>query len=175
MPNVTNMPTETEDDRQELYGAIQDAKPANRVIFILHSTPFRPSPATPMEHCEVSLTPTWHRKTGKDAIICDRPDLLAMHSRQMESPRSHLETVIIERATPTEESDRLFHAISFAPKLVNSPSSGDWLRRVTANFDLEPYLRRYDPEEKTPTWFLSGWIGRDDMLKAKRWITRQLC
>jgi hypothetical protein len=167
--NIANMPTETEDDRLEMYESIRGANPFNRVVFILHSTPFRPSPLTPMSHCAASLEPYWHRKTGNPAIICDRGNLLAMHSRQMESPRSHLETLIAERATPA--TDKLFHAICFAPKL-QAVDSIEWLRLVRSNFDLSQYLRCYDPEEKIPTWFLSGWCK--DMDKAIRWVDRRI-
>jgi hypothetical protein len=166
--NIANMPTETESDREELYSDIRSANPRSRIVFVLHSTPFRPSPLTPMSHVPASLEPCWHRKIGKLAIICDRPNLLAMHSRQMESPKSHLETLIIERATP--ESDRLFHAICFAAKL-HSVGAAEWLRLVRGNFDIMPYIRGYAPEEQIPTWFLSGWCMEMD--KAVRWVDRQ--
>jgi hypothetical protein len=167
--NISNMPGETEQDRQELYRAIDVADPEYRVIVVLQSTPFRPSLATPMQHCAVTLdNPT---SDLRSKVIVDRPNLRAIHSFSNESPWSQLETIIVERATP--QTDKLFHAICFAPKLQN----GTWrqkLRILQANFDLTDYLRRYDLDEQHPAWFLRSYIAPDKMRKISEWMERQI-
>jgi len=161
--NISNMPRENESDRLELYETIARAKPKTRVILVLQSTPFRPSLATPMQHCEVSLYPATSSLSA--SVIFDSPKLRAMHSFSNESPYSQLETVIIERAT--EATDKLFYAICFSPRL-KSLSSKEAISVIKKNFDLTQYLRRYDPEEKHPAWFLNGYISRDKIINISK-------
>jgi hypothetical protein len=167
--NISNMPGETIEDRQELYNTLTEANPDYRVIVVLQSTPFRPSLATPMQHCAVSIdNPTSDLRTQ---VIVDRPNLRAIHSFSNESPWSQLETVIVERATP--QTDKLFHSICFAPKLKN----GTWrakMRLLQKNFDLAPYLRRYDLDEKHPAWFLRSYTSPDKMRKISEWMEKQI-
>jgi len=153
--NICNMPGETEDDRQQLYSIIRKAKPKNRVVFVLHSTPFRPSPVTPMSHCAASLFPAWQSKRGGSARIIESDKLLALHSRSMESPYSHLMSLVVERATIG--SDGLFHAICFASKLQTG-TSAQKIKRVMANFDTGQYLKEYVDYKAIPTAFLKSYI-----------------
>lgn len=161
--NIANFPTETEDDRDELYATLRRARPAHRVIFVLHSTPFRPSLATPMQWEPVSLQPD--NSALRAAVIAERETFRAVHSFTLETPWSHLLSVVAERATP--ETDALFHACAFAPALQRG-TAADKLRRVAANFDLSPYLRAYDPDEPHPAWFLRSFAEPRTMRQVAR-------
>lgn len=153
--NIGSMPTETDHDRQELYRVMSEAKPQNRVIIVLHSTPFRPSLATPMQWEEVTLLPNWN-KLGAKAFF-DSDKLRCVHSTGNEAPYSHLISVIAERAT--EKTDKLFHAICFHPKL-QAGTSDRRVEMITRNFDIEQYTRRYEiGEDGFPAWFLSGYVN----------------
>lgn len=158
--NISNMPHETEDDRQELYATIRRASPAHRVILVLQSTPFRPSLLTPMQWCPVSLQPATSDLSA--SVIHDAPNLRAIHSFSNESPWSQLETVIVSRAAP--QTDKLFHAICFHPKL-KSGTARHKIGLVQRSFDLAPYLRAYSEGEKHPAWFLSSYTP-DDKLRG---------
>jgi radical SAM superfamily enzyme YgiQ (UPF0313 family) len=154
--NISNFPSETDADREELYATLMAANPKNRVVFILHSTPFRPSLATPMQWERVTLLPDWSkRRTEK---IVDRDTILAEHSFTLETPFSHMMSVVAERATP--DTDRLFHTLAFN-KYLQSARHDLRLRAVEREFDLTPYLREYDFDEKHPAWFLSSYTDRE--------------
>ena len=167
--NISNMPGETQDDRNQLYAALSAARPETRVILVLQSTPFRPSLLTPMQHCEVRLEPaTSDLRAG---VIFDAPYLRVMHSFSNETPWSQLQTVIVERATP--DTDKIFHAMCFAPRL----QSGTWRQRLSIlkrNFDLTPYLRRYDLDEQHPAWFLSGYMPQKKIRDMAEWMEKQI-
>lgn len=167
--NISNFPGETQGDRDELYETLRQCSPEYRVIVVLQSTPFRPSLMTPMQHCSVALEPATSDLRAR--VIHDAPNLRAIHSFSNETPWSQLCTVIVERATP--DTDKLFHAICFAPKL----QSGTWrqrLRLVRANFDLSPYLRRYEIDEIHPAWFLAGYIPDSRRRRVSRWMEQQV-
>jgi len=152
--NIGSMPTETDADRAELYRVMGSANPENRVIIVLHSTPFRPSLATPMQWEAVTLAPNWNKLGGKAFFDSDK--LRCVHSTGNEAPYSHLISVVAERAT--EKTDKLFHAICFHPKL-QSGTSARRVEMVTRNFDVEQYTRRYEiGEEGFPAWFLTGYV-----------------
>jgi len=159
--NVSNMPTETEDDRQELYSVIARSQPENRVIIVLHSTPFRPSLVTPMQWEGVTLMPNWNKYGA--SVIYDSDNLRAVHSTGNEAPYSHLISVIAERATT--ETDKLFQAICFNPKL----QSGTAIRRMKIlqrNFNLHQYLRQYDiGDPDYPASFLTGYINQTSLMR----------
>jgi len=154
--NISNMPHETQDDREELYETVKKATPKNRVIVVFQSTPFRPSLLTPMQWAPVTLYPATSDLSAQ--VIHDSDNLRVMHSFSNESPWSQLETVIVSRATP--ETDKLFHAICFHPKL-RSGTAKERIRLLQRSFDLNPYLRGYDPGEKHPAWFLSSYTRKD--------------
>lgn len=161
--NIANFPTETPADREELYETLRAANPKDRVIFVLHSTPFRPSLATPMQWEPVSLFPD--NSKLRQQVIAERPNFRAVHSFTIETPWSHLMSVIAERATP--ETDALFHACAFSPKLRNGLAA-DKVRRVQAHFDITPYIKAYDFDEPHPAWFLDGYIERVRIAKIAR-------
>lgn len=159
--NISNMPGETEDDRQELYATVKKANPKHRVIVVFQSTPFRPSLLTPLQWGPVTLYPATSDLSAQ--VIHDSDNLRVMHSFSNESPWSQLQTMIISRATP--DSDKLFHAMCFHPKL-KSGNSRERVRLLQNSFDLSPYLREYDPQEQHPAWFYDSYTSRDVLAKA---------
>lgn len=154
--NICNMPGEVEADRRKLYAALERSNPKDRVVLVLQSTPFRPSLATPMQWEPVTLLPDWSKQRTK--AIVDRANFRAVHSFTLETPFSHLTTVIIERAT--QETDKLFHALAFSPTF-NGLRHDKSLKVVQANFDISPYIRVYDPDEQHPAWFLRSYTNND--------------
>lgn len=168
--NISNMPTESQQDRDSLYAALRKANPRGRVIVVIQSTPFRPSLVTPMQWEPVKLLPSTNDLAGQ--CIVEKSNLRAVHSFSNEGAWSHFETVVVERATPA--SDNLFHSICFAPRLQSGPAA-QRIRIAEHNFDLKPYLREYATDEKHPGWFLESYTPRDrlrrladDMRKAVR-------
>lgn len=151
--NIGNMPGESQDDRDRLYNVLTNVNPKNRVIAIIHTTPFRASLATPLQYAEVNLKPQMSDLRFK--TIADKPNFLSKHSMSNESSFSQLQTTIVERAT--EETDMLFHTMCFSSKIKQS-NSAKKIRLLNSNFDLSQYLRRYDPsEENHPGWFLKSY------------------
>jgi hypothetical protein len=161
--NISNMPTESDSDKAELYATLAQAQPSGRVIVVLQSTPFRPSSLTPMQWEPVRLTPTMSDLSAQ--VIVDRPNLRAMHSFSNEGPWSHLVTVVAERAAPA--TDKLWEAICFAPKLQSNPAA-DKVRRASAHFDLSPYLREYDIDEPHPADFLNSFTPKSKLRAIAR-------
>jgi len=150
--NISNMPHETQEDRDELYTIVKQADPKNRVVVVFQSTPFRPSLLTPLQWAPVTLYPATSDLSAQ--VIYDSDNLRIMHSFSNESPWSQLETVIISRAT--SETDKLFHILCFHPELKKGTA---WERvgLLRRSFDLAPYLREYSVDEKHPAWFLSSY------------------
>ncbi len=158
--NISNMPHETERDRQELYETVKKANPKNRVIIVFQSTPFRPSLLTPLQWSPVTLYPATSDLSAN--VIYDSENLRAMHSFSNESPFSQLQTVIVSRAT--KETDKLFHTICFHPKL-KSGTSKKRIELLKNTFDLTPYLKEYHLEEKHPAWFLTSYTKKETLWK----------
>lgn len=164
--NIANMPLETDDDREALYRTLRRAAPRHHVIVVIHSTPFRPSLATPMQWEAVTIEPDWSRRRAE--VIHDSPQLRAVHSFTLETSYSHVLSAVAERATT--ESDRLVHAIVFSPGL-NRGRSADKLKLMRREFDLAPYLRRYDLDEPHPGWFVNSYVG--DQIKTAARVMRE--
>lgn len=161
--NIANMPGETNIDRQELYDTLHKTMPDNRVIFVLHSTPFRPSLATPMQWEPVNLYPDWSKMRSR--VIVERETLRAVHSFTLETPYSHLISVIAERAT--SNTDKIFHTIAFNPYLQTAKHASR-LKALTSEFDISPYVREYNIDEPHPAWFLSSYTNINTLKKVAR-------
>ncbi len=159
--NISNMPHETQADREDLYETVKKATPKYRVIVVFQSTPFRPSLLTPLQWAPVTLYPAISDLSAQ--VIHDSDNLRVMHSFSNESPWSQLETVIVSRATP--ETDKLFHALCFHPKLKKG-AAREKVGLLQRSFDISPYLREYDAEEKHPAWFLSSYTDNGKLRRA---------
>jgi hypothetical protein len=150
--NISNMPFETQQDRDELYETCRKANPKHRVIVVFQSTPFRPSLLTPLQWAPVTLFPATSDLSA--SVIHDSDNLRVMHSFSNESPWSQLQCVIISRAT--KDTDKLFHAMCFHPKL-KSGTAREKIRLLQNSFDLEPYLKEYQAGENYPAWFYQSY------------------
>jgi len=159
--NISNMPHESQADREELYSTVRRADPENRVIVVFQSTPFRPSLLTPLQWAPVTLYPATSDLSAQ--VIHDSDNLRVMHSFSNESPWSQLETVIVSRATP--ETDKLFHALCFHPKLKKG-TARERVGLLQRSFDLSPYLREYTGDEKHPACFLSSYTDNEKLRRA---------
>jgi len=158
--NICNMPNETKDDFDEFKLVLDKCNPINKTIIVLQSSPFRPSPITPMQWEPVKLLPDWHKVSG--TTFYSKNNLLAVHSLMNESCWSHLVTTIIERAT--EQSEKLINTICFSSKL-NKYKAEQKVKMLEHHFDLSPYLREYDVEEKLPTWYLESYTPNEKIKK----------
>lgn len=167
--NISNFPGETEADREELYETLRSCDPRNRVVFVLHSTPFRPSLATPTQWEGVNLLPDWSKL--RSSVICEKANFRAVHSFTLETPYSHLMSVVAERATP--ETDKLFHAICFNSYLQTARHDKR-LAVISREFDLSQYIREYDFEELHPAWFLSSYTRGDVIKRIAQKIRRDV-
>ncbi|MGV1048245.1 MAG: hypothetical protein ACOYD4_06950 [Solirubrobacterales bacterium] len=167
--NIANFPHETEEDREDLYKALRQVKPKNRVEFVLHSTPFRPSLVTPMQWEPVTLLPDWSKRRSE--VIVESPTFRAVHSFTLETPFTHLMSVIAERATP--ETDKLFHICAHSPDLRKGTAEQK-LRKLSKAFDLSPYTRQYDPKEPHPVWFLQGSVDTQQLTRIATKMREQI-
>lgn len=167
--NIANFPGETDIDRNELYRTLRAVVPSNRVVFVLHSTPFRPSLATPTQWEAVSLFPDWSKQRA--TIIAENDTFLAEHSFTLETPYSHLMAVVVERAT--RDTDKLFHTMALN-HFLNSARHDLRLKAVKDNFDLTPYLREYDIDEQHPAWFLNSYTNTEVIKRAAKKMRRDI-
>jgi len=158
--NISNMPHETQEDRDELYETVKKARPKNKIYIGVHSTPFQPSLITPLQWSPVALYPAVSDLSGQ--AISDNGNLVVFHMRYQESPWSQLKRVIVLRATP--ETDNLFHTLCFHPKLKKGTAKQK-LSLLQRSFDLSPYLKEYNAEEKHPAWFLSSYTDNAKLRK----------
>lgn len=158
--NIGNFPTETDADYAEFVGTISQADPKYRVIFVLHTTPFRPSLYTPMQWEGVNIYPDWSKRRA--SVILDRPNFRAVHSFTLETPWSHLRSLVSERATDAD-MDAL-HAITHAPRL-NNENHDTALKIFTANFG-DKWTQQMDIDDDPPFPFVESYIATDQ-LRAK--------
>jgi hypothetical protein len=163
--NIVNFPTETDEDRGEMFEVMKRANPKNTVVIRISNNPFNPQPCTPMQYSPVTLFPD-HSKNNLTTVL-DRGTLGCRYNLS-ESPLSQLKTAIIGRAT--EESDTLFHTICFSSKFRNAARDYRRLKMLQKNFDLTPYTREYHPdEERHPGWFLRTYLPQSALRKAYLW------
>lgn len=153
--NISNMPGETQEDREELYATIKKADPKHRVIVVFQSTPFRPSLLTPLQWSRVTLFPSTGELSAH--VIHDSDNLRVMHSFSNEGAFSQLATMIISRATV--KTDKLFHALAFHQKL-KSGTAREKIKLISNSFDLSQYLKEYDHNEKHPAWFYHSYTKK---------------
>ena len=95
-------------------------------------------------------------------LIDERPNFRAVHSFTLETPFSHLMSVVAERATI--ETDKLFHVAAFSKQLEKLKHEHR-LRALQKEFDLSSYLKAYEFDEPHPAWFLNGYIPTEQLIK----------
>lgn len=164
--NIANFPYETAQDEQELHDTIMQANPKTRVIFILHSTPFRASPATPMQWERVQLLPDWSAK--REQMICDRPNLYAKYSYTLEGPWSQLMAALVERSKVGD--DIVDRALAHG----KSMKALDRMQSFCDANDVNYYIGEHDIDKQAPgAWYLSSYLGDDKLRKIAHKMRRQ--
>ena len=156
--NICNFPYETQDDELEFIDNVQRSTPKTRVIFILHSTPFRASPATPMQWERVQVFPDWSKQREK--TICDRPDLLVKYSYTLEGPWSQLQAAICERARDDDAVARA--AMAFR----SSKRAADKTRDFMERYDTSHHLGEHPIDGPAPgAWYLRSYLTDSQIAK----------
>jgi hypothetical protein len=149
--NICNFPYETQDDEREFIDTVQRANPKTRVIFILHSTPFRASPATPMQWERVQVFPDWSEQREK--TICDRDNLLVKYSYTLEGPWSQMQAAICERARDDDAVAKA--AIAFK----SSKRAADKTRDFMELHDVSNHLGEHAIDGPPPgAWYVSSYL-----------------
>jgi hypothetical protein len=143
---------------QESFGVVFSSTPKTRVIFILHSTPFRASPATPMQWERVQVFPDWSKQREK--TICDRPDLLVKYSYTLEGPWSQLQAAICERARDDDAVAKA--AIAFR----SSKRAADKTRDFMERYDTSHHLGEHPIDGPAPgAWYLRSYLTDSQIAK----------
>lgn len=161
--NIVNFPGETDADYREFVDTVSQANPKGRVILVIQSTPFRPSIATPMQWEPVNLYPDWSKH--RTEVIIERPNLRVVHSFTLETPWTHLQSAVAERAT--KDDDAAINAIIHAPKLKSLNAAGA-LKLFQRNFDAARYIAELDIDAPHPAHFVSGYLRHELIQKIAR-------
>ena len=159
--NIANFPCETQDDEMEFIDNIQRANPRTRVIFILHSTPFRASPATPMQWERVQIFPDWSAQREK--TICDRENLLVKYSYTLEGPWSQLLAAITERA---RDNDPIAMA---AINYKSSKRAADKAADFMSKYDVSYHIGEHNIDKPPPgAWYLKSYLSDKQITKIAK-------
>ena len=109
--NVANFPSETQDDRDRLSellgGVIRRARRA--VTVVVHTTPFKAEPLTPMQWEGMSPLPEWR---FQDRMIATNGKASACHDSCNEGWRSHILWPLVNRYDDASDSGALDAASS---------------------------------------------------------------
>jgi hypothetical protein len=164
--NIANFPYETPEDELEFIATVKKADPVTRVIFILHSTPFRASPATPMQWERVQIFPDWSQQREK--TVCDRPNLLVKYSYTLEGPWSQLLAAICERAK--DEDDIARAAINFRSSKRVGEKTMDFMDRYCVDY----YVGEHDIDSPPPgAWYVRSYLRDEQIAKIAHKMRRQ--
>ena len=156
--NIANFPYETQDDEQEFIDNIRRADPRTRVIFILHSTPFRASPATPMQWERVQIFPDWSAQREK--TICDRDNLLVKYSYTLEGPWSQLLAAITERAR--DDDSVAMAAINYKSNKTSGIKAAEFMDK----HDVSHHIGEHDISKPPPgAWYLKSYLRDEQIIK----------
>lgn len=163
--NIVNFPYERPDDEQEFIANIQRANPRTRVIFILQSTPFRASPATPMQWERVQIYPDWSAKSQK--TICDRPNLLVKYSYTLEGPWSQLLAAITERARDCDPV--AMAAINYRSGKTVAIKAAEFMER----HDVSHHIGEHDIYGPPPgAWYIKSYLRDEQIVKIAEKMRR---
>lgn len=170
--NIIGYETETIEDWEEFKNIIIEIEPKikKRILLTTHSTPLRPSPATPMAFAE--LQPITHLKQPTGIPVLKETDnLLWFTSRFEEGEFARLEMLLVERFT--EQYRDLFTMIVTNKKFNSLPTSKKWYY-VKQKYNLTDLYREYDVTEQIPSWFLEGYKSMDAIKKLRLQMKRKM-
>ncbi len=163
--NIANFPYETQEDEQEFIDNIHRANPRTRVIFILHSTPFRASPATPMQWERVQIFPDWSAQREK--TVCDRDNLLVKYSYTLEGPWSQLLAAITERARDADPV--AMAAINYRSSKTSAIKASEFMCR----YDVSHHIGEHDIYGPPPgAWYLKSYLSDKQIVKIAEKMRR---
>lgn len=154
--NIGNFPSETATDRLEMEEVLAQARPRYRVIVVLHTTPFRPSLATPMQWEAANLDYDWSQH--RQRVVVERPTLRVVHSYTLESSASHFLSLLAERCTPDE--DWLFHNIALSARF-SSLRVAEQLDAIRSLYDTRTMTDARDIDGPPPYPLLHGYLSTD--------------
>jgi hypothetical protein len=166
--NIGNFPYETDDDRAEIEHVLRRAKPKHRVVFVLYTTPFRPSLATPMQWEGVNVGYDWSKHRSR--VIVDDGHLRAVHAFSNETPWSHFSSVMAERMEP--HHDEMWHQLCMSNKFA-AMKSEEKMRTIFELWDTDWVLAERDIDSPPPAPFLSTYLGNEVLRKIARKMRRQ--
>lgn len=166
--NIGNYPSETDADRAELPDDLVNAAPDGRITYVLHTTPFRPSPLTPSAYLPVDLFPSHRKNPGESKLLGKEGNCQVFVSGTQESPLSQLMSVIIERATDPELTDAVLGAMLFSKEYRRRKTYREKIRALSGWFDLTDYLRGYSLDEPLPTWYLASYTAPETVRRQAR-------
>ena len=148
--NIGHMPGEGPDDWDELMETVHRAQPKERVILIIHTTPFRPSLLTPMQWEPVTLWPEW--SSMREKVLRDNPKMLCKYSYTLEGAFSHLCSVTIDRLQ--DPDDAILDGI-LRPKGDTSAKKAIYLLE---QYDAERFCQQLPIDGPSPVPYLEGYI-----------------
>ncbi len=150
--NITNFPTETQTDRDEFFEFwkeyVQYSRKADGVVNVeVFNTAFRPSLNTPMERMEAKLYPEARQEIAE---IAKGNGYNIKFTHLTRGAYSHLEDLISIRYTDVDIID--FIATNKEFNKLNNKAKLDY---ILANYDISPYIRRYDDKEELKFKFIA--------------------
>jgi len=162
MYNITGYETETDEDYQEFVDLLNsDMNLKKRVLLIVHNTPLRPSPCTPIAYAKI--TPYANARKYNCKII-DKPLISGFFSNYQESNYALLESLVVERAQASTQ--KIFIDVVFNKKLKQLLSD-DRIKALSMKHDLSPLYREYSVDEQLPTWFVEGYMPQTTIKKLR--------
>jgi radical SAM superfamily enzyme YgiQ (UPF0313 family) len=164
--NIGGQEIETEDDFLEFKDLISKIEPKlkKRILLTTHTTPLRASPLMPIAYSKVNLDYKSIGKKGK-SVLPETKKLLWFNSMFEESNYSNLEWTLIDRFT--ENNRKLLDNIVFNSKL-RALKNNQKLNVIRNKFDISNLIRRYEINEKLPTWFLESYTPNEIIKKIRQ-------
>lgn len=166
--NIGGFPYETDEDRVEIEDTLRRAKPKHRVVFVLYTTPFRPSLATPMQWEGVNVVYDWSKHRSR--VIVDNGHLRAVHAYSNETPWSHFSSVMAERMSPAY--DEMWHQLAMSRRFA-ALKSEQKMNTVFSLWDVDWVVKERDIDSPSPAPFLSTYIGDATLRKIARKMRQQ--
>lgn len=168
--NIIGYPTETKKDRNEFFEDIAEVdkslpKTDKQTSILVHSTPFRAMPATPMA-CEPMSYKNYRGLLAKTVgrnykgnILYQGNSIWAVESMGIESLPSVIHSVIALRGT--EDDSKQIEKIATSKKYNNLPSKKK-KKVLESMFDVEKLFSGYTPET-LPTRYLKSYAKVEKM------------
>lgn len=163
--NIGHMPNEGPEDWEELRQTVHRAQPKERVILIIHITPFRPSLLTPMQWEPVKLWPEW--SSMREKVLRDDPKMLCKYSYTLEGAFSHLCSVVIDRLKDPE--DTVLDGV-LRPK---GDTSAEKARYLLDQYLADRFCKQLPIDDPPPVPYLEGYIPNSKIRSIAKIMRRK--